>query len=152
MIGGQRNHRWPFKPSNKVFRRDHHIMAATFHIDKTRNLAVFKVTEVPTYDDLMTVIEQFYAGKITRNVLWDFSEITDVGLTSKDIEKLAEYSPRYEKVRPNGRTALVASSNAAYGMARMFSIFGEVRNLPYPVMTFRTLPEAYAWLEEDRAG
>lgn len=118
------------------------------HIDKTRDLTIFKSTGVLSFDIAIPVVKAFYDGEPTRHVLWDLIDTTDVQFTSEEVLSLVRFEPRYEGKRKLGKTAFVAEEDILFGLSRMFEIQSGIQEAPYPIMVFRSLYEAHQWLDE----
>ena len=123
-------------------------MQITAQIDKSKDLTVFTAKGVLTFDDAMFVVKAFYDGDPTKHVIWDMTDTTNVQLTSKEVEKIATFEPRIKGKRALGKTAFVAQKDILFGLSRMFEIHSEMVNSPYPVMVFRSIEQAYKWLDE----
>jgi len=123
-------------------------MPITQYKDNARDLTVFKATGTLRFEEAMPVIKSFYEGEPTQHVLWDLTGISDILLTSKEVESIVAYLPRYDGKRPGGKTAFVVQEDLVYGMSRMFQIQNELRNSPYQVEIFHTIEEATKWLDE----
>ena len=126
-------------------------MAITSHIDQTRDLTIVKVTGVLSFDEAMPVIKDFYDGNPTKNVLWDLNAVTEIQITTEEVEAIASFGPRYQGKRKSGKTALVARKDVYYGLSRMFEIQSNIKGAPYQTTVFRNLEEAYQWLDESGA-
>ena len=124
-------------------------MPITSHIDETKKLTVFKATTVLRYDEIISAVKSFYEGQPTGNVLWDLTEITEIHLTSKQVERIVDFDLRYEGTRPKGKTALVALKDEAFGLSRMFGTLSEIKKIPFQLSIFRQMEEAYQWLSEE---
>ncbi|HSQ85074.1 MAG TPA: hypothetical protein VLM43_10140 [Desulfobacterales bacterium] len=123
-------------------------MQITTQIDKSKDLTVFTVKGVLSFDNAMPVIKAFYEGDPTKHVVWDMTNITEVQLTSEEVIKIATFGPRTEGKREIGKTALVAHKDILFGLSRMFETHSDMVNSPYPVMVFRSIEQAYKWLVE----
>ena len=123
-------------------------MEITKHIDKSKELTVFTVKGVLNFDDTMPVVKAFYDGDPTKHVIWDMSDITEIHLTSEEVEKIATFPPRIEGKRELGKTAFVAQKDILFGLSRMFEAYSSIVNSPYPIMVFRSIEEAYKWIDE----
>jgi len=123
-------------------------MPITSHIDKDRDLTIFKATGVLSFDMVLPVVKAFYEGDPTRHVLWDLIDTTDTQFTSEEILSIVRLKPRYEGKRELGKTAFVAQKDLFFGLSRMFEIQSGIQEAPYPIMVFRSLYEAYQWLDE----
>ena len=119
------------------------------HLDETKKLTIFKATGVFQYDEIISAVKSFYEDEPTENVLWDLTDITEVQLTSEQIETIANSSLRSDGTRPKGKTALVAAEDEPFGISRMFGMLSEVKKVPIQVNIFRSMEEAYQWLSEE---
>lgn len=124
-------------------------MPINSHIDETTKITVFKVTGKLLYDEAISVVKSFYEGQPTENVLWDLSDITEIQLTSEQIERIENLSQSFISARSKGKTAFVAPKDEVYGLSRMFNAFGEIRVSPFQRQSFRSMEEAYQWLSEE---
>ena len=123
-------------------------MPITSHIDKAKDVTVFKVTNVLTFDALSSVVNTFYSGDPTKHVLWDMIDTTDVRLTSAEVKAIANLRSRYEGKRASGKTAIVVKKDLHFGLSRMFELESSVQQVPFPIMVYRSIEKAYKWLEE----
>ena len=123
-------------------------MPITSHIDKNKDLTTFKVTGVLSSDVVFPVVEAFYEGETTSHVLWDLSDTTDVQITTEEILDLVRFKPRFGGKRETGKTDFVAQKDVIFGLSRMFEIQSNIEDAPYAIMVFRSLYEAYQWLNE----
>ena len=60
-------------------------MPITSHIDRSKNLTIFKVTGILSFDMAFPGIEAFYDGDPTRPVLWELIDTTDIHITSEEV-------------------------------------------------------------------
>ena len=118
------------------------------HIDKSKDLTVFTVKGLLSFDDAMPVVKAFYDGSPTKHVIWDMTDTTEVQFTSEEVIKIATFEPRIGGKRALGKTAFVAQKDVLFGLSRMFEIHSGMVNSPYPVMVFRSIEQAYNWLDE----
>jgi hypothetical protein len=123
-------------------------MPITSHIDKAKDITIFKVTGVLSFDIVLPVVKSFYDDDPTNHVLWDLIDTTEVQLTSEEVEAIAKFSPRYEGKRAVGKTAIVAQKDIFFGLSRMFEIQSNINEAPYPIMVFRSMSEAHQWIDE----
>jgi len=123
-------------------------MSITSHIDKTKNLTIFRVTGVLSFGEVFPVVKAFYDGDPTRHVLWNLIETTGIELTAEEVKAIAHFKPRYEGKRELGKTAFVAQKDILFGLSRMFEIQSGIKEAPYPIMVFRSLNEAQQWIDE----
>jgi len=123
-------------------------MAITPHIDQPNDLTIFKATGVLRFEEVMSVVRAFYGGDPTKNVLWDLIDITEIQLTSEEVEKIATFSPRYEGNRPSGKTAFVAQEDILFGLSRMFGTLSDIHGAPHYISVFRSIEEALQWFDK----
>jgi hypothetical protein len=124
-------------------------MPISSQIDATKKLTVFKATGVLGYDDIISTVKSFYEGQPTENVLWDLTDITEIQVTSKQVETIANFDQRSKGARQKGKTALVAPQDHVFGLSRMFGAFSELKSVPFQINTFRTIEDAYQWFSEE---
>ena len=123
-------------------------MPVISHIDKAKDLTVFKVTGLFSFDTVMPAIKAFYDGAPTKHVLWDLIDTTDIQLTSEEVKAIAKFKPRFEGKRASGKTAFVAQKDILFGLSRMFEFQSDLEQAPFPIMVFRNIDEAHQWLDE----
>jgi hypothetical protein len=125
--------------------------AISSHTDPTRQLTIFSPTGVLNFNEIMSAITSFYEGSPTKNVLWDLNEVSKINITSQEIEKIAASRPQYNKKRPEGKTAIVTRNDYYFGLSRMFETYSQLKNIPFQVMVFHTIKEAYQWVDEEES-
>ena len=125
-------------------------MTVKSKVDTAMDLTTFTLNGVTSADDLMDTLKSFFDGKPTAKVLWDLREAEfEKGMTNEDLEKLAKYSRRRQPPSARGKTAIVASSDLAYGLSRTFGAFAEIEGVKNPVEVFRSMDKAVKWLEKE---
>ena len=97
-------------------------MPITSHIDRIKDLAIFKVTGFLSFDIAFPVVEAFYDADPTSHVLWDLIDTTDIEFTTEEILEIVKFKPRYQGKRKSGKTAFVAQKDILFGLSRMFEI------------------------------
>ncbi len=122
-------------------------MSITSHIDTAKDLTTFTVTGVLSFDEVMPEIEAFHTGEPTKHVIWDLLAATDVQFTSEQVERVATYQPPYDGKKEAGKSAIVAREDFLFGLSRMFETQNNLTEAPYTVMVFRSIDEAYQWLD-----
>ena len=123
--------------------------AITSHIDPTRQLTIFTPTGVLNFNEIMSAITAFYDGTPTKNVIWNLNDVSKINVTSEEIEKIAASRPQDNKIRPEGKTAIVAQNDYYFGLSRMFETYSQLKNIPFQVMVFHTMKEACQWIDEE---
>ena len=116
--------------------------------DHKRNLTTFSASGELTYAEQIAALQEFYGTKPTVNVLWDFRAITGNRISSRELGHIIAFVKENEKKRPAGKTALVASTDAHFGLARMSEIMAEGEGLPWAMRAFRSIERAFDWIDE----
>lgn len=91
-------------------------------------------------------LKAFYDGEPTANVLWDFRAVSGGQLTADEIRQIFDYAIVNMPKRQSGKTALVAPEDHEFGLARMTTTIGELRDVPWELRAFRNLEDAVRWL------
>lgn len=118
-------------------------MPSAYVVDESRSLILSRAWGVLTDQELRTHLTAFSNDPRFRpnfHQLADFREVTDLAVTSSGVRYLARESP----FTGGSRRALVVSSDAAFGLGRMFQILDD-ESAP-EVEVFRDLDDALAWL------
>jgi len=123
-------------------------MPITTSIDTAKDLTTYTVTGVLTFEMVMPLVEEFYAGETTRCVLWDFLDVTKNRITPEQAEKIVYLKQRYVGKKESGKTAIVAHDNFFYSVSRSLAMQSNLQEATYTVMIFNDLNVAYKWFEE----
>jgi hypothetical protein len=121
---------------------------ATFDItiDKTLDLTTIRFSGRVIVSDITDALQSFYQTAITTKVLWDFLEGDFTDLPSSDLTTIIDAAKSFSDMRPDGKSALVGSSDLLYGLARMYASLAEVKRHPISNRAFRSREEALDWL------
>jgi hypothetical protein len=120
--------------------------------DKAQNLTIVTGTGPLTADELIDWVQQYYAGEVTRFILWDLTKATLSAISFEEVEAHAKSFNRLTGPRQGGRSAFVFDSDLEYGLGRMYQALSEIENVPIEFQTFRDIDEARQWLGLDDAG
>jgi hypothetical protein len=118
-------------------------------IRKTRLEAytLFETTDEVTYDEAIEVLDAFYGEGPTANVLWDLRKAKIAkNLSKEEIQKILRFIEAHADEREGGKTAIVVSEDADYGVAHIF--LGYTMSLPITVQIFRDMAEATTWITQ----
>lgn len=119
-------------------------MGMTYKIDRDRRLVLTRAWGVLSTRDLADVMSQILLDPrfdpMYRS-LGDLRDVTDITVDAMDTARTAA-SPIFAE---GTRRAIVATSEVAYGMARMFATFAERSG--QQVRIFREMGPAEEWLE-----
>ena len=124
-------------------------MTITRSVDQEKQLTVLTVDGEPSFDDFMTTLRSIYEKYPTKNLLWDFRNVTSSeSLFTNDFEFFVDWTKERGEVRRGGKTAWVFSRSVNYGMGRMTLAFSEIEQLPLEIKVFYSMEEATQWLEK----
>ena len=120
-------------------------------IDKTKHLTIFTVNGELDVDELKACYESYYEDESpSMNMLWDFRSASGGNkLTNELLEYFSSFPQKYGDKRPKGKTAYVVESDLGFGLGRMLSTFVQIRGAAVKVNVFRSMEEAFQWLESD---
>ena len=123
-------------------------MPIRYRIDHELELVVTHVEGVVGDEDLLAYARSFpndpdfvsgYAGLV------DASGLERIAVTGDGVRGLAHLTERMEKLLSGSKVAIVAVTDEAFGVARMYQ--GVRGAVPYEVRVFRELVEAQRWLD-----
>ncbi|MEJ2543866.1 MAG: hypothetical protein P8Y99_07340 [Calditrichaceae bacterium] len=98
--------------------------------------------------DIYEVINKFYNGVPTKNVIWDFSNANVSEIKPSEIQILAEQVKGMAHSRQGGKTSIIAPLDITFGLSRMYQIFSDISHPIDNISVFKTLPEAMEWIKE----
>ena len=79
----------------------------------------------------------------------DFSEVTQIELTSDDVKTIAEIDVRLSAWAPDVVVAVIAPRDAVYGMSRIWEVLAEPTG--WPIGIFRRAVDAERWVQSTLA-
>lgn len=125
-------------------------MPASYSIDTERKLVLSRIWGSPTEEEILDHGRRLRADSCFQpdfRQLLDMSELKEILISSQRVRQAA----REQFFSPGARRAVVAQSDATYGMARMYALASEAEGQTIEV--FRDFCAAEAWLgvEEDAA-
>lgn len=124
-------------------------MPFRFHIDQEADLVLTIAEGDVTAEDLIA-----HARALARtpdrplHELVDFSDRVDVTIPTEVVRNMAEFLSQEDGNPPGSRLAMVAKTDAIFGMLRLFEAHREHSNVALRV--FRNRDEAFDWLMSDR--
>jgi hypothetical protein len=119
-------------------------MPAFYKIDKERRLVMSSGAGTFTLADALAHQEELATDPDfdpSFSQLMDFSHITAFDIDADGVRRLAQRSI----FSPQSRRAIIMTSDAAYGLARMFEILREEAG-EHGIRVFRNLDEALDWI------
>ena len=125
-------------------------MPATYAIDAERKLVLSRIWGTPTDEEILAHGQRLRADPGFRphfRQLLDLTELKAITISSQKVRQAS----RDQFFAPGVRRALVANSDATFGMARMYALASQAEG--QTVEVFREFDAATAWLglEENRA-
>ena len=119
-------------------------------IDKDKNLTVYTVEGKVLSDEYKNAIHEFYEqGPVTAKVLWDLTKAQLDHLESTDVLYISQTPRPFLSAREDGKTAIIAPTDLAFGLARMYEFTSSEGEMPFDTKVFRTADEALQWLSPD---
>ena len=123
-------------------------MSTDLHYDQERNILHIVLHGVFTVDEFSAILETItHAEEYPPDVptLWDLSALDAREVDISIAEKLIGIRKRYPE-RGSTKLALVASSDLAFGLSRMYEALST--DLPQSIRVFKDRAIAEQWLQE----
>jgi hypothetical protein len=95
-------------------------------------------------EEVLDIISTKYRN-ISTGVLWNFSEGSNINLSTKDMELIANM---VKKHAIHKRTAYIGSIDLEYGLLRMYEAYAEMAHVSPAMKVFRDRDAAIQWLKE----
>jgi glutathionyl-hydroquinone reductase len=115
-------------------------------IESSAELTVYTVFGEVSAEEIVNVINEFYEGNVTMNVLWDLTESDVSNISPSKIRCIVKIPSKFAKMRTGGKTAIVSPEDFTLEMSRIFELLREYDDLSFKTCSFRTKEEAYQWL------
>jgi hypothetical protein len=127
-------------------------MSITSKIYPSKRLITITATGKISSSEIVETIESFYKKQTCSNVLWDFRYADlDAMIFSNELENIAT---SFFKTNGNpqkiDKTAIVASTNLWFSVAKTYAKFAEIKNLSQFIQIFRFMDEATKWLYSEK--
>jgi len=117
------------------------------HTDRDRDMTILRVSGRITAREIIDAMEDYYQGELTTNLVWDYTSSDVSAITSAQLHEISSVAKRYGPLRKDGKTAIVAPDDLAYGLGRMYEILNEINEIPVQYMIFKNLDDALSWFE-----
>ena len=117
--------------------------------DDDQNLTIHVVTGPVSETQMYRSLEDSYDPEPTALILWDMSQSDLSHIKPEIIRKFMRRAAELGVIRQDGRTAVVASSDLQFGLARMSESFADLESIPFSFKAFRSRQEAMLWLMAD---
>jgi len=121
-------------------------MPFTFQIDRSKDLTIFTATGDVTFKEMISIFDSYYEAGSTHYEIYDFSRGTGETVTFKQIGQMIEKGASRPSHK-NWQTAIVVSNDIGFKMARIFQGMTEIGKTPQKAKVFRSLDDAYEWLD-----
>jgi hypothetical protein len=127
-------------------------MLITSTIDPSKQLCAFIVTGKISLDKITGAIKSFYEQQPNSNDLRDFRYADlEALIFSNELENIAvSFFKSNERFNKNGKTAIVASTDLWFSVAKMYAKFAEIKRLSQFIRIFRFMDEAINWLDSEK--
>ncbi|MBF0277393.1 MAG: hypothetical protein HQM13_06380 [SAR324 cluster bacterium] len=116
-------------------------MGQTYTISIVKGISIIKYTSNPTLENVLQAMDELGYEESTFHRIWDMSNV-DIAMTSDDMRVIARHSSQL--VRPDLKSAMIASSDHDFGMLRVYEGYRE--GLNGVLMVFRDFNEAWRWI------
>lgn len=117
-------------------------------LEREKDLTIISVSGLFSIDQIIAVVDQYYASEITQNLIYDLSRADMSSLKAHDFKRIISHARQYMHLRKGGKTAFVLGSDLDFGLARMYETYSELKNHPIPQAVFKSLDQAMHWLEK----
>jgi hypothetical protein len=121
-------------------------------IDESQDLTIHDVSGLISEREMYAALEKFYQQEPTSHLLWDMSQTVVAHVTPDMLRGFVGRSTELGKHRQGGRTAIVATEDLQFGLARMSAAYAEFQSAPYSIRVFRSREEALRWLTSGEAS
>ena len=116
-------------------------------VDESKGLTVHTIRKTVGIEDIKQKLREFYSGRITKNIIWDFTNASvDSSVSGDNLNFLLRYAKQFS--RPGGKTALVATKAKDFDLARIVETKIHVVRKDIELMVFKNYADAIKWLAE----
>ena len=122
--------------------------------DRSKNLTIHVCTGEISVDEILTALQKFWFGEVTKAVLWDMVE-TEPNHYEPEIHKIDTFLQQIQQQklgykRRGGKTALVGASQYIYRILRQFKAWADtVGDIAFEFQVFNDIEEAMQWLTSE---
>ncbi len=99
------------------------------------------------YEEIISSIVSSSDYPSDVNTLWDLNKLDFKPITSDTEHRVISIREKYPE-RSKARVALFASSDASFGMSRMYETLSS--EMPQLIQVFRELSDAEKWLKDEK--
>ena len=123
-------------------------MPVEINIDRNKNLSVISLRGHVEFKERLSAFESFYRNP-TKHLIYDKSVSDGHTISGDEIHRFIELVNLNKDKRKNGKTAIVSSAKADYGISRMFELIAEAHDIPWDIQCFMSIEEASTWIQEE---
>ncbi len=116
--------------------------------DDKHQLTIITIKGNLTSKEIIDTIYAHNRQKLTKNILWDLSEVVAMDIGNTDVDTFVRATQQFIKLREGGKTAVVAKTDLEYGLSRMFESLQSAAESNVRHETFRNKDNALKWLME----
>ena len=122
--------------------------------DRSKNLTIHVCTGEISVDEILTALQKFWFGKVTKAVLWDMVE-AEPNHYEPEIHKIDTFLQQIQQQklgykRRGGKTALVGASQYIFRILRQFKAWADaVGDIAFEFQVFNDIEEAMQWLTSE---
>ena len=116
--------------------------------DDKHQLTIITVKGNLTSKEIIDTIYAHNRQKVTKNVLWDLSDVVALDIGKSDVDAFVNATRQFIQLREGGKTAIVANTDLGYGLSRMFESLQSAADSHVHHETFRTKDRALKWVME----
>ena len=117
-------------------------------IRPSKQFSTLTATGEISSNEILEAVKSFYIKQPSNNVLWDFryADLKKL-LFSNELENITtNFTKLNWEFKRVGKTAIVASTDLWFSLARMHATVAEIKNLSHKIQVFRFMDEAIKWL------
>jgi hypothetical protein len=120
-------------------------MAIAYNVDQGSNVVRLRASGTLVPDDLVSLWRDLETDPRIGSwrAIFDMTDVTEIALDADYLRTLAHRRPSFPFRTPDERVAIVAPSDVAFGMSRMFS---QLAGSEDTMRVFRDVKDAEDWL------
>ena len=122
--------------------------------DRSKNLTIHVCTGEISVDEILTALQKFWFGEVTKAVLWDMVE-AEPNHYEPEIHKIDTFLQQIQRQklgykRRGGKTALVGASQYIFRILRQFKAWADsVGDIAFEFQEFNDIEEVMQWLTSE---
>jgi len=121
-----------------------------FVIDKAQDLTTVTIVGNLQPDELQAILKDYYKQSPTRLIMMDSRAGSWSSMSTSDYNKSIQRWITHGKSRAGGKTAIIFSDPADFGMGRYLESHLSMAGFPTELECFRDIDKARSWLFESQ--